>query len=257
MISNQRNALIAVLAIAALHNSEAFVAPSSSRITFYRSSLTNNSCKQRFSSRPLYESSTEQEQEVTLPAENDASSDNTSSVMEHSHEAKPIMDIPPTPSKSSLPHTDKTANKPKPKTKGNPHKEGIFSPIVVAAGSVLGQEQLNQIRAKAISLHSDIIKSFVDTSDSELGKSVLKQLFNIVDVDGSGYLDEKEVGTALKLLGFKWLEEKHVEKIFERADLDENGEICLDEFVLEAPKTLRTNLIKLAKSNGGDMGLLV
>ncbi|KAL7465795.1 hypothetical protein ACHAXS_006115 [Conticribra weissflogii] len=260
MIVNQRKALIAVIAIAALDKSNAFVTPRASPMTHSRATRVETSCTQRLPrrSRPLFDSATEQQEQVKILTENDASHDITNSIAEHSNETKPIMDIPPTPSTPSL-HASKSADKPKPKpkAKGNPHKEGIFSPIVVAAGSVLGQEQLNQIRAKAISLHSDIIKSFVDTSDSEFGKSVLKQLFHIVDVDGSGYLDKKEVGTALKLLGFKWLEEKHVEKIFERADLDENGEICLDEFMLEAPKTLRTNLIKLAKTNGGDMGLLV
>ena len=58
---------------------------------------------------------------------------------------------------------------------------------------------------------------------------------------------------ALALLGFKWLEEKHVQKIFERADLNDDGEISLEE----APKTLKVNLVKLAKMNGGEMGLLV
>ena len=62
---------------------------------------------------------------------------------------------------------------------------------------------------------------------------------------------------ALALLGFKWLEEKHVQKIFERADLNDDGEISLEEFMEEAPKTLKVNLVKLAKMNGGEMGLLV
>ena len=43
-----------------------------------------------------------------------------------------------------------------------------------------------------------------------------RQLFNVVDADNSGYLDKSEVATALNLLGFRWLKEKHVEKIFER-----------------------------------------
>ena len=32
--------------------------------------------------------------------------------------------------------------------------------------------------------------------------------------------------------------------------------ISLEEFMDEAPRTLKTNLVKLAKNNGGDMGLL-
>jgi hypothetical protein len=30
----------------------------------------------------------------------------------------------------------------------------------------------------------------------------------------------------------------------------------MEEWMREAPKTLRTNLVKLAKQNGGDLGLL-
>jgi hypothetical protein len=140
---------------------------------------------------------------------------------------------------------------------GNPHGEGVFSPIVVAAGAVLGDKMLNEIRGKVIALHSDLIKSFVDTADSEFGKAVLRQIFNLVDVDKSGYLDKKEVATALNMLGFKWLGEKQVDGIFARADENGDAEISLEEFMVEAPKTLRTNLVKLAKSNGGEMGLLV
>jgi hypothetical protein len=180
------------------------------------------------------------------------------------HDASPpklIMDIPPSPatvaeiSKKAPPaYTVVTTKKPK----SNPaHKEGLFSPLVYAANTLLGKDELNKLRAKIISYHSDIIKSFVDTSDSEFGKRVLKQLFVITDRDQSGYLDKDEVARALELLGFDWLQEKHVSKIFERADLNEDGEISLEEFMEEAPKTLKTNLVKLAKKNGGDMGLLV
>merc|ERR1712127_317897 len=112
-------------------------------------------------------------------------------------------------------------------------------------------------RGKFIALHSDIIKSFVDTSDSAFGRAVLEQIFYAVDTDRSGYLDRSEVAVALNLLGFKWLKEKHVSKIFERADANGDEEISLEEFMDEAPKTLRVNLVKLAKTNGGDMGLLV
>jgi Ca2+-binding EF-hand superfamily protein len=53
------------------------------------------------------------------------------------------------------------------------------------------------------------------------------------------------------------LKEKQVKGIFERADTDENGTIDLQEWMTEAPKTLRTNLTKLAKKNGGELGFLV
>ena len=165
--------------------------------------------------------------------------------------AKMIVDIPLSPV------APKTAAAAPRKKAGNPHKKGVFSPIVVAAGAVLGDEQLNKIRGKVIALHSDLIKSFVDTADSSFGKAVLRQLFDFVDVDKSGYLDKTEVATALSMLGFKWLGEKQVDGIFERADANGDSEISLEEFMVEGPRTLRTNLVKLAKSNGAAMGLLV
>ena len=126
------------------------------------------------------------------------------------------------------------------------HAEGVFSPVVVAAASILGQDQLNKLRAKGISLHSDVIKGFVDSADSPFGQAVLRQLFAIVDTDKSGSLDKDELASALKALNFSWL-----------ADSNSDNEISLEEFIAEAPKTLRVNLVKLAKNNGGEMGLLV
>lgn len=173
-----------------------------------------------------------------------------------SESSKLIMDIPPSPSTASA-TTPKAKAAASPKKKNPAHKEGIFSPLVIAAGTILGPEQLNKIRAKVISLHSDIIKSFVDTADSSFGKAVLVQLFNAVDTDNSGYIDKEELSVALGLLGFRWLKEKQIDGIFSRADVNGDGMISLEEFMNEAPKTLKTNLVKLAKNNGGDMGLLV
>lgn len=136
------------------------------------------------------------------------------------------------------------------------HKEGVFSPVVVAAKFVLGDARLNKIRGNAIALHSDIIKGFVATSDSSLGQAVLVRLFSIADRNGDGKLDKEEVSDALQKLGFSWLQEKQIGGIVKRADLDENGVIEFDEFVREAPKTLKTNLVKLAKKNGGELGFL-
>lgn len=140
---------------------------------------------------------------------------------------------------------------------GAVHKEGIFSPVVLAAKAVLGEEKLNKVRAKAISMHSDVISSFVDTHDTPTGQAALKTLFRIADKDGNGTISTDELAEAFQALGFNWLKEKQVNGIFKRADIDENGAIDLEEFVKEAPKTLRTNLIKLAKTNGGELGFLV
>ena len=97
----------------------------------------------------------------------------------------------------------------------------------------------------------------METSDSEFGNAVLQQIFKYVDADKSGYIDKDELSVALSLLGFKWLKEKQVDGIFKRADVNEDGMISMEEFMDEAPRTLKTNLVKLAKNNGGDMGLLV
>jgi len=145
-----------------------------------------------------------------------------------------------------------------PKKKGGAlHKEGFFSPAVLAAKAVFGDEQLNKIRAKAISMHSDVIASFVNTHELPTGQAALKLLFSVADKDGNGTISEDELSTAFETLGFSWLKEKQVKGIFKRADTDENGAIDLQEFMSEAPKTLRTNLIKLAKNNGGELGFLV
>jgi len=145
------------------------------------------------------------------------------------------------------------------KKKGaNPaHKEGIFSPIVVLAKQVLGEQRLNQVRGKFISTHSDVIKGFVATSDSPFGQKALTELFKIADKDGDVKLTKEEVAIALRSLGFSWLQEKQINGIIARADLDQNGLIDYEEFAEEAPRTLKTNLVKLAKKNGGDMGWLV
>lgn len=140
---------------------------------------------------------------------------------------------------------------------GTAHKAGVFSPIVYAGKMVLGDEQLNKLRAKIISLHSNLIKDFVSTHDSAFGQTVLRSLFEISDLDKDGKLSRDEVASALRSLGFEWLKDKQIDGIIKRADTDENGYICIDEFCVEAPRTLSTNLVKLAKKNGGDMGLLV
>jgi len=143
------------------------------------------------------------------------------------------------------------------KGKAPAHAEGVFSPIVLLAKNALGDDELNKIRAKAIALHSDVIGSFVDTAESSAGKKVLEVLFQLSDKNGDGSIDQKELAEALHSLGFDWLKEKQLTGIFARADTDESGAIDMQEWLSAAPKTLRTNLIKLAKKNGGEMGLLV
>ncbi|KAG7366730.1 EF hand domain containing protein [Nitzschia inconspicua] len=135
-------------------------------------------------------------------------------------------------------------------------KEGIFSPLVKLSKDILGEKELNQIRAKAIGLHSDVIGKFVDTADSSVGYQVLRALFTVADKNQNGKIEQDELAEALTALGFD-LKPKQISGIFERADLDANGALDFEEWRREAPKTLRTNLIKLAKKNGGELGFLV
>ena len=261
-----RQAITIVLAAAATSN--AFVVPSHSTVT-QRSNFRPLLCssvqrKPTPSSALMAAKSAEEDIELTLKVIMASMSDDGAGVddsdddtTDSAPDAPAMIVVVPTSPMAPEPVAAAAAVVAPKKKGGNPHKEGVFSPIVVAAGAVLGDKMLNEIRGKVIALHSDLIKSFVDTADSEFGKAVLRQIFNLVDVDKSGYLDKKEVATALSMLGFKWLGEKQVDGIFARADENGDAEISLEEFMVEAPKTLRTNLVKLAKSNGGEMGLLV
>jgi hypothetical protein len=158
---------------------------------------------------------------------------------------------------SSVTEEPSEAVKPKPvrNAKGPAHKEGPLSPVVVLAKKVLGDAELNKLRGKVIGLHSDVIGSFVETANSPFGEQVLKTMFQLADQNKNGKIDEQELSASLRALGFD-LADKQIKGIFERADLDANGDLDFEEFRKEAPKTLRTNLVKLAKRNGGDLGFL-
>jgi ribosomal protein L9 len=131
-----------------------------------------------------------------------------------------------------------------------------FAPAVKLAKAAMGEKELNQLRAKIIAEHTKVISAFVDTSESAFGKIALKRLFEAADADNSGTLDKAEIRAALNALGFEWLQEKQVDQIVKRGDIDENEVIDFEEFVKEAPRTLRINLVKLAKQNGHDLGFL-
>ena len=142
------------------------------------------------------------------------------------------------------------------KSERKPAPQGIFAPVVLATADAMGRKELNALRAKVIQEHTKVISSFVDTSESAFGQIVLKRLFEAADKDDSGTLDREEIKEALDSLGFTFIENKDLDKIMTRAD--ENGDEVIDfeEFVKETPKTLRMSLVKLAKSNGHDLGFL-
>ena len=168
-----------------------------------------------------------------------------------------LDDITPTPIDEAVeikPVIKKAAIKAK--AGGANHKNGLFSPLVLAAKQVVGVATLNKIRAQAIGVHSNAIKSFVDTHETVLGSNIVLQLFAVMDKNDDGVVDEDELAIAFKTLGFSWLKEKQIAGIIKRSG-SEDGLLHMEEFKHEFPKTLRVNLVKLAKKNGGDLGFLV
>lgn len=135
-------------------------------------------------------------------------------------------------------------------------KDGPFTPLVKLTSRIMGKDRFLKFRANVISEHTKVIQAFVDTSDSASGQIALKKLFEIADMDGNGTIDREELKVALNKLGFTHLKDKQIDGILDRADKDENYAIDYEEFVAEAPKTLRVNLVKLAKSNGAELGFL-
>jgi hypothetical protein len=166
----------------------------------------------------------------------------------------PTIELPPEAGSTTESPINYSGNKkPTPVAHG---KEGIFSPLVQLSKTVLGEKKLNSLRAKAIGLHADVIGKFVDYAGTSFGNAVLKTLFSLADTNQNGTVEEEELAEALTVLGFD-LKPKQITGIFQRADIDKNGALDFEEWQREAPKTLRTNLIKLAKKNGGELGFLV
>mmetsp|Transcript_7490 Transcript_7490/g.19078 ORF Transcript_7490/g.19078 Transcript_7490/m.19078 type:complete len:184 (+) Transcript_7490:257-808(+) len=142
-------------------------------------------------------------------------------------------------------------------TMGAHGKFGLFSPAVLGMKAVIGETELNKLRAKVIGEHSKVIAAFVDTHDTKFGQLALSKLFEAADADGNGTLDKEEIRAALQALGFNHLKDSQIEGIVSRADVDDNEVIDFEEFCKSTPATLRTNLIKLAKANGDDLGFLI
>ena len=178
------------------------------------------------------------------------------SVLEHDITAEAPMMTENLEQHVGLEEKPKVATKRKPVPKKDAeHKHGPLSPLVVLMKQVMGEDELNRLRGKVIGLHSDVIGKFVETAETPFGEQVLRVFFALADKNKNGAIEEEELAAALRKLGFE-LKEKQIKGIFERADLDANGYLDYQEWRKEAPKTLRTNLIKLAKRNGGEMGLL-
>ena len=135
-------------------------------------------------------------------------------------------------------------------------KNGIFTPLVKLTKWAVGEDRFLSFRARVIGEHTKVIQAFVDTADTPFGCIALEKLFDIADVDGSGTIDRAELELALKKLGFTHLTESQIDKIMDKADGDDNCVIDYEEFIDNAPKALKVNLVKLAKNNGADLGFL-
>jgi len=142
------------------------------------------------------------------------------------------------------------------KGKGKPAPTGPFAPLVLGAKNVMGTKELNALRADIIAKHTKVISAFVDTSESPFGQLALKRMFEAADKDGNGTLDREEIREALQALGFSFVQDKQLDQMMSRGDVNDDDVIDFEEFVKEAPKSLRTNLVKLAKQNGHDLGFL-
>merc|ERR1712079_981573 len=107
-----------------------------------------------------------------------------------------------------------------------------------------------------IKMHGELMGNFIQTADSDFGDFALKKLFEAADEDGSGRLDKEELKAALNKLGFSWVDEDKADKVATKGDTDGDGLIGFEEFQEMAPSVLKQNLMKLAKENGSEMGLL-
>jgi uncharacterized membrane protein YphA (DoxX/SURF4 family) len=134
---------------------------------------------------------------------------------------------------------------------------GPLESLVLTVRDVVGEESFQKLRAKVIKEHSNVIRNFVETSDSEFGQNVLKRMFEIADKDGNGSLDREELKEAMKAMGFVATTDKDLDRIMKKTDKDKNEVIDYDEFVEAAPVVLRNQLTQLAKANGEDLGFLV
>merc|ERR1712003_553253 len=116
------------------------------------------------------------------------------------------------------------------KPKKNPDNEGLFAPAVLLTKEIIGITELNKLGGKIIKMHSAVIGDFTETAQSEFGMQVLRVLFTLADKNGDGSIDEEELTAALRSLGFDFLKEKEIAKIFNKADDDKNGTLDFEEF---------------------------
>lgn len=62
-------------------------------------------------------------------------------------------------------------------------------------------------------------------------REVLMRAFQTFDKDGNGYIDKAELKHVLQTRGDDKLTEEETEELFQEFDTDENGKICIQEFI--------------------------
>mmetsp|Transcript_7489 Transcript_7489/g.19074 ORF Transcript_7489/g.19074 Transcript_7489/m.19074 type:complete len:155 (+) Transcript_7489:257-721(+) len=89
-------------------------------------------------------------------------------------------------------------------TMGAHGKFGLFSPAVLGMKAVIGETELNKLRAKVIGEHSKVIAAFVDTHDTKFGQLALSKLFEAADAV-SIYLIDHQTAAPRTLTTGRWL----------------------------------------------------
>jgi len=135
-------------------------------------------------------------------------------------------------------------------------KDGPFTPTVVGFKVLMGDENLNSLRNYFIKLHGEVQEAAIDTHETETGQALMGWLFEQADKDGNGVIDKAELMEAMEKLNFSWMDEKRIDKLIKKADKNDNEVLEYEEFAASSPKFLKQNLLKLAKKNGADLGLL-
>eukprot|EP00483_Globobulimina_turgida_P002450 UN02454 len=70
----------------------------------------------------------------------------------------------------------------------------------------------------------------VGISDAE--KEEFRDAFKLFDKDGDGVITVEEIYEVFQSLGFKKYNKKHIKKMVQAVDIDGNGDIDLDEFIV-------------------------
>ena len=92
----------------------------------------------------------------------------------------------------------------------------------------MNQKREQEFRDNLLLMRERLLEQFGDMSDTDLGQRV-QDIYQSIDVDGSGEIDTYEFGDALRKLGIH-LKPREVEEVVGQYDVDGSGSIDFDEF---------------------------